>query len=163
MLEVKSISVFVLLSLVGILISSLSFLSAEESGAPRIFRVILPVSNMDQAVKFYTELLGIKGVSVSGGRYYLHCGGVILALVNPRADGDDWDPRPNQDHVYFAVSDLEAVYERAKRVGGLSTEGEHGNMGKIEKRPWGERSFYMKDPSGNPICFVDEKTLFTGK
>jgi hypothetical protein len=28
--------------------------------------------------------------------------------------------------------------------------------------PWGERLFYAKDPSGNPICFVDEGTLFTG-
>jgi uncharacterized glyoxalase superfamily protein PhnB len=33
----------------------------------------------------------------------------------------------------------------------------------IETRPWGERSFYARDPFGNPICFVDEKTVFTGK
>jgi hypothetical protein len=30
-------------------------------------------------------------------------------------------------------------------------------------RPWGERSFYVKDPWGNGLCFVDEKTLFTGR
>ena len=35
-------------------------------------------------------------------------------------------------------------------------------MGTIEKRPWGEVSFYMKDPFGNPLSFVDETTLFTG-
>lgn len=29
-------------------------------------------------------------------------------------------------------------------------------------RPWGERSFYCRDPFGNGLCFVDEKTLFTG-
>jgi hypothetical protein len=34
-------------------------------------------------------------------------------------------------------------------------------MGVIAQRPWGERSFYMNDPSGNPLCFVDEKTVFT--
>jgi hypothetical protein len=35
--------------------------------------------------------------------------------------------------------------------------------GQIALRPWGERSFYAKDPFGNPICFVDEQTVFTGK
>jgi hypothetical protein len=28
--------------------------------------------------------------------------------------------------------------------------------------PWGERRFWARDPFGNPISFVDEKTLFTG-
>jgi len=31
------------------------------------------------------------------------------------------------------------------------------------ERPWGERSFYAVDPFGNPLCFVDQKTLFTGR
>ncbi len=26
-----------------------------------------------------------------------------------------------------------------------------------------ERSFYARDPFGNPICIVDEKTVFTGR
>jgi catechol 2,3-dioxygenase-like lactoylglutathione lyase family enzyme len=157
--------------LTGFLLTGLTFGQTQEkssakeaSAAPRLFRVILPVSDMPKAVKYYSELLGIQGQQVSPGRHYFSCGGVILAIVNPRADGDPWDARPNQDHLYFSVPDLEAVYQRAIRVGGLSTVVDHGmNMGKIEKRPWGERSFYLKDPFGNPLCFVDEKTLFTGK
>jgi hypothetical protein len=35
-------------------------------------------------------------------------------------------------------------------------------MGRIAVRPWGERSFYLHDPFGNPLCFVDARTLFTG-
>ena len=31
-------------------------------------------------------------------------------------------------------------------------------MGHIARRPWGERSFYMQDPSGNPICFVRRRS-----
>jgi hypothetical protein len=30
-------------------------------------------------------------------------------------------------------------------------------------RPWGERSFYAFDPDGNGLCFVDERTVFTGR
>jgi uncharacterized glyoxalase superfamily protein PhnB len=32
----------------------------------------------------------------------------------------------------------------------------------IDSMPWGERLFYARDPFGNPICFVDEETLFLG-
>lgn len=81
----------------------------------------------------------------------------VLALFDPEADGDPWSAKANQGHVYLAVSDLEAVHARAERLGGLSPA-----MGNIETRPWGERSFYMTDPSGNPLCFVDGNTLFTG-
>lgn len=124
----------------------------------RLYRVILPVSDIERAEKFYTRLLGLQGRRVSPGRHYFDCGEVILAIVDPRADGNDWDARPNQDHVYFAVADLDAVHRRASELGSLSPV-----MGKIEKRPWGERSFYAKDPSGNPLCFVDAKTVFTGR
>jgi len=123
------------------------------------------VADIERAAKYYIDLLGLEGMRVSAGRHYFNCGGVILALYDPQADGDNREPRPNFDHVYFAVADLDAVYQRAKRLGGLSGETGDGNlpMGKIAKRPWGERSFYLRDPFGNPLCFVDNKTLFTGE
>lgn len=132
--------------------------------APRLYRVVVPVNDLDAAVTFYATLFDEAGFRVSGGRHYFSCGGVILALYDPRADGDDRVPRPNFDHVYFAVEDLEAVHRRAQRVGGLSTETGDGRlpMGEIARRPWGERSFYMFDPFGNPLCFVDAASVFTG-
>lgn len=35
-------------------------------------------------------------------------------------------------------------------------------MGQIARRPWGEQSFYMHDPAGNPLCFVDEQSIYRG-
>jgi catechol 2,3-dioxygenase-like lactoylglutathione lyase family enzyme len=130
----------------------------------RLFRVILPVDDIEASAAFYSTLLDDAGMRVSPGRHYFDCGGVVLALYSPRADGDDRTPRPNFDHVYLAVSDLSAVFARAKSAGGLSTEvGDGGlEMGEVARRPWGEVSFYMQDPSGNPLCFVDASTLFTG-
>jgi catechol 2,3-dioxygenase-like lactoylglutathione lyase family enzyme len=129
----------------------------------RLFRVILPVDDIEASAAFYSALLDDAGMRVSPGRHYFECGGVVLALYSPRADGDDRTPRPNWDHVYFAVSDLPAVFARAEKVGGLSTVvGDGGlKMGEMVRRPWGEVSFYMQDPSGNPLCFVDASTLFT--
>jgi len=109
-------------------------------------------------------LLGISGERVSRGRHYFDCGGTILACFDPRADGDGFEPRPNQDHVYFAVDDLERRHAAAKSLECLSTDEVHGApAGEIVRRPWGERSFYAVDPFGNKICFVDRATTFTGR
>lgn len=130
----------------------------------RLFRVILPVSDVDKAAKFYSAVLGSPGFRVSPGRHYFDCGGVILACFSPRQDGDDHDPRPNQDHFYFAVEDLESTYDACQKAGAKFAPGEvHGDpAGQIAKRPWGERSFYIFDPFGNPICFVDQASIYRG-
>src|SRR5215213_8255583 len=130
----------------------------------RLFRVIMPVSSIEASAGFYSSLFDMSGFRVSGGRHYFDCGGVILALYNPSADGDSAAIRSNDEHIYFAVPDLQAVFARAETLGGLSTEIGDGQlpMGQIAKRPWGEVSFYMDDPSGNPLCFVDEKSIFRG-
>ncbi len=128
----------------------------------KLFRVTLQVSDLDKAAAFYSTLLDDKGIRIPrGSRHYFNCGPVILALVDMAAGGLEAKPIP--DYVYFAVSDLEEVFERAKALGCLSQEDVHDDKaGEIVKRPWGERSFYCDDPWGNGLCFVDEETLFTG-
>jgi len=131
----------------------------------RLYRVILPVDSLDDAVRFYAALLDDAGMRISPGRHYFRCGEVTLAVYDPAADGDARTPRPNFDHVYFAVDDLETVFARAQRLGTLSKEVGDGGlpMGEIACRPWGERSFYVQDSFGNPLCFVDAASIFTGK
>ncbi|HVD24911.1 MAG TPA: VOC family protein [Gaiellaceae bacterium] len=121
---------------------------------PRLFRVILPVSEIEAAASFYADVLGMPGDRVSPGRHYFSCGSTILACYDAIADGDPEPVGPNPQHIYFSVDDLEAAYERVRRRSGR-------DITPIESRPWGERSFYANDPFGNPICFVDSKTLFT--
>lgn len=133
--------------------------------SPRLYRVIVPVADIESAARFYATLLESPGVRISPGRHYFVCGDVTLAVYCPTADGDARVPRPNFDHLYFAVDDLEALYRRAAPLGTLSAEVGDGGlpMGQIETRPWGERSFYLRDVFGNPLCFVDSRTLFTGR
>jgi len=88
------------------------------------------------------------------GRHYFSCSGTILACYDALADGDPEPVGPNPQHIYFSVDDVDAAYERVRRRNGR-------DITPIENRPWGERSFYANDPFGNPICFVDSKTLFT--
>lgn len=134
--------------------------------APPLYRIILQVDNLDKAEEFYGKLLGDRGRRIPrGSRHYIDCGPVILALVDVNGEGiPGLQPKPLPDYIYFAVSDVEAVHQRAQELQCLSTEDVHGERaGDLVKRPWGERSFYVHDPWGNGLCFVDENTLFTGK
>jgi predicted enzyme related to lactoylglutathione lyase len=126
---------------------------------PNLFRVILEVSDLDRAATFYSTLLGTPGRRVSEERHYFDCGPVILAIMDPQRP-----PRPISQPVYFAVADIESLHARARELGCLSPDEVHGaSAGEIVTRPWGERSFYAQDPTGNELCFVDEKTAFTGR
>jgi catechol 2,3-dioxygenase-like lactoylglutathione lyase family enzyme len=129
----------------------------------RLFRVILPVGDIDRAAEFYAGVLGSPGRRVSPGRHYFDCEGVILALYDPRRDGDGYDATPLPEPVYFAVRDIEATFARCRREGALFPPEmipDVGPIGEIATRPWGERSFYVRDPFGNQLCFVSEETVF---
>ena len=130
---------------------------------PKIFRIPIDVSNLEEATAFYSELLGNKGQQITdGNRHYFTCGSVILALIDTSAGKKKPKPMPN--YIYFTVYNLEKVFKRAKALRCLLRHTIHGQPGgDIITRPWGERSFYAEDPDGNGLCFVDEKTVFTGK
>jgi catechol 2,3-dioxygenase-like lactoylglutathione lyase family enzyme len=131
----------------------------------KLYRVILPVADLDSAVGFYSRVLGQHGQRVSPGRHYFDCEGTILACYDPRADGDQQEARPIPEPVYVAVDDLEATFRIAKEAGArLSPDvvPDVGPLGEIANRPWGERSFYAADPFGNPLCFVSRQSVFRG-
>jgi uncharacterized glyoxalase superfamily protein PhnB len=123
---------------------------------PHLFRVILPVSDIEEAARFYAHLLQMPGTRVSSGRHYFDCGGTILACYDALADGDPEAVGPNPQYVYLSVDDLDAAHRRAEEAGCR-------DLTDVEVRPWGERSFYARDLFENPICFVDSRTLFTGE
>ena len=124
--------------------------------APSVFRIFIPVSDFDKAIEFYQRLFGSQGRLIHRGRQYFDCGPVIFAVIENSGS-------PIGDHVYFSVPNLEAIFTRAKELNCLERSDVHGSPSdEIVVRPWGERSFYARDPFGNGLCFVDETTLFTG-
>lgn len=122
----------------------------------KLYRVIIPVSDIEKAVEFYSKLLNMTGQRVSPGRHYFNCDGTILACFDPNADGDLFMLGPNPDHIYISVENLEDIY---KTIQGLNSTLIKES---ITLQPWGEKTLYIQDPFGNPICFVDEKTVLLG-
>jgi catechol 2,3-dioxygenase-like lactoylglutathione lyase family enzyme len=124
---------------------------------PTLFRVAVPVRDMARAIAFYSRVLAQEGESIGPGRHYFRCGPVIFACFDLATEGHGEARDPNNGPVYFAVDDLDDRFQAARAAGcewldDAPTE-----------RAWGERSFYARDPSGNPLCFVDAETAYTGE
>jgi len=125
----------------------------------QLFRVILPVDDIERGTAFYARLLGMDGERVTSGRHYFDCQGVILACWDPVADGDPSFPGPNHGHVYLTTAeDLETVRVRVLDAGAVPD----AQRGEVAKQPWGESSFYARDPWGNPFCVVDRGSEYRG-
>jgi catechol 2,3-dioxygenase-like lactoylglutathione lyase family enzyme len=128
---------------------------------PQFFRLNIEVGNLDHAEDFYSRLLGIKGFRQPGSRVYFECGPVTLQVLDVSARST---PHAAAKALYFTVKNLESVFDRAKTLACVSPETVHDDpAGGILVRPWGERSFYAVDPWGNPLCFIEEGTVYTGR
>jgi predicted enzyme related to lactoylglutathione lyase len=122
-----------------------------------LFRINVEVDALDRAAAFYGALLAQEGRIQMGSRCYFRAGAVTLQVVQVA------EPQLAAKALYFATDDIEGVHARAEALGCLSDESVHGTpAGEVVVRPWGERSFYCDDPSGNPLCFVDSGTIYAG-
>ena len=126
---------------------------------PSLFRINVEVGNLDEAVDFYSTLLGITGRKQAGSRCYFTCGPVTLQVVDVSTVRQ---PHPAAKALYFSVNDLDKVFARAQRLGCLASDDVHGPSRAISVRPWGERSFYAEDTWANPLCFVEAGTIYPG-
>jgi predicted enzyme related to lactoylglutathione lyase len=127
---------------------------------PQFFRLNIEVGDLNSAISFYTKLLAIDGRKQAGSRCYFNCGPVTLQVLDVSSSGE---PHPAAKALYFTVNDLESAFERARDLQCLSRDSVHDAPGGgIVVRPWGERSFYVEDPWKNPLCFVEEGTVYAG-
>ena len=134
--------------------------AGEPADVPRLFRINVEVGNLDEAAEFYGKLFGLTGRLQAGSRCYFTCGAVTLQVVDVSSVRA---PHPAAKALYFVVGDLEAIFKRAEALRCLSQEEVHGEPGgQISVRPWGERSFYAEDKWHNPMCFVEEGTIYPG-
>ena len=123
----------------------------------KLFRVVLPVSDIELAAEFYFQVLGVKGKRISAGKHFFEYDGFTLSCYDPLANGDKlgqgWMHHENQ-YTYFSVKNLDTLFFRLLKIPDAEIDSN------INENELGERLFYASDPFGNPLCFVDEKTVF---
>src|SRR5207237_4359953 len=98
--------------------------TAAMSEAPKLFRVMLEVADLERATQLYAALFGVEGQRHPGARHYFDCGGVIVAVLDVSRGG--MPPTPGPKSLYFAVDDVDIVHARAEQLGVLAPYQVHG-------------------------------------
>jgi catechol 2,3-dioxygenase-like lactoylglutathione lyase family enzyme len=109
------------------------------------------VTDVDEAIPFYTELLGFQmDMHPASGFARLSRGDLLLNLNRPGAGGagqampDGRLPAPGGwNRIQIEVEDIEAIVEKLKAAGARFRNEIVNGMG--------GRQILLEDPSGNPI------------
>ena len=87
----------------------------------RIRQIALPVRDIAQAKRFYSDILGLRHLfDAPPALSFFDCGGVQLMLAGPEGQGKDGE----QQHavLFYDVSDIKATHARIKSSGAESLE-----------------------------------------
>lgn len=114
-------------------------------------QVALPVSDVDEAVAFYRDVLGLRHIATFGGLAFFDVGGVRLLLELAE------DPEPVDEHVlYLAVDDIHAAHAELQGRGTTFVDDPHviftdeqGTFGTAGEAEW---MTFFRDPDGNLLA-----------
>ncbi|WP_019202677.1 VOC family protein [Tsukamurella sp. 1534] len=108
---------------------------------PRISRIVVSVSGLEQALGFYRDLLGLPVERAAGELAWLRTDdGVELMLHERPARASD-----TAVALGFLVDDVDATVARWIDDGGAVADAP-------STRPWGERMAVVRDADGHLVC-----------
>ncbi len=112
-------------------------------------RIVLDIaaSSVDDVRAFYVDLFDLEVVMDHGWITTLSSGEIAPTQVSIASEGGSGTPVPN---VSIEVDDVDAVYQRAKRLG-------HKIEYELTNEPWGVRRFYVSDPTGKVLNVLSHR------
>ncbi len=122
---------------------------SEPFGLARIGQIHLSVADVDRAVDFYRDRLGLRFLFRAPGMAFFDCDGVRLYLGPP--ESEEFRSRAL---LYFTVPDIDAA------VGALGARGvafesrPHVVHRTAESELW---MAFLKDPDGNNLALMSER------
>ena len=123
-------------------------MSEDNPGIQGIGQISIVVSDVDRAVEFYRDVLGLQYLFGFPGMAFFDCGGVRLYLAKPE--------KPELDRtsiVYYRVPDM-AIAADTLRAKGVTFEHEPRAVHKDEKHElW---LGFFKDTEGNNVALMSE-------
>lgn len=90
----------------------------------RIRQIAIPVRDVNEAKRFYSEVLGLKHLfDAPPALSFFDCGGIQLMLAGPAAQGKDG----NEQHpvLFYDVADIKSAYARMTAAGANSLSEPH--------------------------------------
>ena len=122
------------------------------SGLSRIHQISMRAHDIDRAVRFYRDTLGLPFLfAAPPGLAFFDCSGVRLMLSMPE---------PAFDHpgsvVYFAVEDIRAMYDALKSRGVAFRTEPHKIATLADREVW---LVDFEDTEGNTLALMAEPRL----
>lgn len=126
-------------------------MNSSDFGLNQIGQIAIPVSNLERAVEFYRDVLGIRFLfQAPPGLAFFECGGVRLLLDVPAKV----QPNQNASIIYYKVDELPSAVETLKSRGVLFEQ----EPELVAKMPDHELWMaFLKDPDGNMLALMWEK------
>ena len=119
----------------------------------KLGRVIIPVSDQDRSLEFYTDKLGFEvraDVPFGEGDRWIEVappGSDAAVAIMPPRPGET--PDSKQTCVAFTTDDLDTAYAELKERG-VDVDDPMGGEGPVP------RMFFFRDPDGNMLLEVEE-------
>jgi len=118
-------------------------------GLSRIGQIAVPVHDLDRAVDFYRDALGMVFLFRVPNLAFFDCSGVRLMLSTPE--------RPELDHpgsiVYFTVDDLQTAFHVLSERGASFADTPHLIAAMPDHDLW---MAFLKDSEGNTLGLMSE-------
>jgi lactoylglutathione lyase len=119
--------------------------------------IVLIVADLDRAVQFYAEVMGLPLGHRSGAYAQFSTGATRLALYHRDAIAQTLgiSVKPPADdapgfELGFKVADVDAAFAEMIKRGATAVT-------PPTDRPWGQRTAYVRDPDGHLIEFAQDR------
>lgn len=121
----------------------------KEFGLDRIGQIGVNVKDLDRAVAFYRDVLGMRPLFQAPRLAFFECGGIRIMLSPPET--------PEFDHaasiIYYKVDDIRAAHEILKKRG-VPFDGEPHLIARMpDHELW---MAFCRDPEGNVLALMSE-------
>jgi catechol 2,3-dioxygenase-like lactoylglutathione lyase family enzyme len=110
----------------------------------------LRTTDLERAIKFYTEILGFK-LAFRYEDFYagIECNGhsIHLKKIDEHDPSIEFVRSEEHLHLYIAVQDVRKVYEDLKKTNAIF-------IADLNKKPWGAIEFVIEDEDKHTIYFA---------
>ena len=126
--------------------------TSSSFGLSTIGQIAIVVHDVDRAVEFYRDKLGIKFLFRAGNLAFFDAGGVRLMLDRPE--------KPEFDHppsiLYFTVPDIRAAYSELKNRGVRFEDEPHLIARLADREVW---MCFFRDCENNVMALMSEPRI----
>ena len=117
----------------------------------RIGQILVPIRDVDRAVSFYRDVLGMRFLFRFPGMAFFDCGGIRLYLAVPEDPSFAMGPT-----IYYRVDDVGAAVVALESRGVTFDDEPHVVHRDASYELW---MAFFKDPDGNQLALMAEMPL----